>query len=123
MPHHARSILKLNDVFGRQLTDEELGIVNAEGTLRQKLSELDILTDIPEPDVDTLFSLLGESVQAAILAAMRSAASRQIPLMFNWQPSRYASMGLFEAVDSDGVGVVGCTVKLPWLRDAGGMQS
>lgn len=123
MPHRAMSIIKLNHVFGRQLTDEESAILNAEGTLRQKLSALDILTDIPDPDADLIFSLLGESVQEAILAAVRSAASREIPLVFSWQPSRYASVRLFEAVDSDGVGIVGCTVKMPWLRDAGGIQS
>lgn len=118
VPHRAFLVTKLNDCFSHPLADDQKEIVANATSLVDTLYGLDLLGDLPKSDVIVIADSLGESVQAAILAALQSAAMRDLPVVFQWRPSRYGSVSLFEAADDDGVGMVGCTVEMPWLRDA-----
>lgn len=118
MPHRVRLVSRLNEFFAHPLSDDHRGIVDDGGSLVETLSRLDLLGDLSEDEVGALADSLGESVQEAILAAVRSAAQRELPVVFQWRPNHYGSASLFEAVAEDGSGMIGITVEAPWLRDA-----
>lgn len=123
MPHAVRLMTRMNELFSHPLREDHKGILDNGASLSETLSDLGLFEGLDDTEVSILAGSLGESVQAAILAALRSAALRDLPVVFQWQPSRYGSASLFEAVDEDGHGMIGCTVRVPWLRDARSMGS
>jgi hypothetical protein len=59
---------------------------------------------------------LPQSVGAAVLAALRSAVERDLPVVLQWKPGVASEAQVWEVVE-DGVGQIGILIVTPFGRD------
>jgi hypothetical protein len=91
-------------------------LISAAGSCAEVATALGIDDGVDPAQASAFFAALPPSVDAALLAALKSAAERNIPFTLQWVPAAYFKATVYEGVDVD-AGVVGALIECPWVRD------
>lgn len=73
-------------------------------------------------DAKAALSALPSSVAAAVLAVVRDAAERDVPVVLQWKPGVAAEVQVWEDVE-DGVGQIGLLLVTPRGRELAGQST
>jgi hypothetical protein len=119
MPHRSALLRSVNDIFFHDLTDDQRKILESARDLRTILGETGVLRTVPEGTLEQIEEALGASAIAGVVAALKAAVSRGLPVNLQWIPNSHGMVEIYEAVAEDGVGMVGINVRMPWLEPIG----
>ena len=115
MPFLVASVLLANDVFG-PLEDFDPGqildTISGAQTVREAAEALGLLAVLSEANAELLAEFLDTipaSLDAAVLAAMRSAFQRDVRVQLTWQPAYEFELRMWEVTDGS-VGLVNINV-------------
>lgn len=113
MPFLIASVLMANDVFG-PLEDFEPGqvleTISGAQTVREAAESLGLLAVLTEANAENLGEFLDTipaSLDAAVLAAVRSALQRGVRVQLTWQPAYEFEVRMWEVTETTPDGTLG----------------
>lgn len=123
MPHMTALVRKANQKFNalpnEGLRNELQPALQSATGLRDAIQRLGLLSELDESVVDdagVLLDAVPRGLGAALLAAVRDAVDRNLPVTFAWRAGYDFELRIWESVAADGVGLLTVLLTAPFPR-------
>jgi hypothetical protein len=124
VPHAAALVRRANRLLDG--TDAEASrlaemAVDAASSVLDAVERAGLLEDLGEPaivDARAALEALPLALDTALLAVLRSALKRRLPVVIQWKPGTNVELQIWEAVEGE-AGFVGVMLIAPYARELG----